>query len=189
MKKKLFVVCLALSMLALFTGTVFAEPSAAGTVIELVRAQGGASGTVFIFKVSGEFSGADLKGVARVGDGGEFTLHCNQLDSETVRCLTSSKAEGDVTVTFGGSTFRTHIRSFTPKYCYAAWDWWQTGTWENYGPICQTQPAQFLDLSYYSYAGTDWWVEFYDVDVSNACFPDPVPYGGPAYYFPACPFP
>lgn len=43
-------------MLAMFTSTVFAAPSA-GSALSLVSATAGLNGTVFFFKVSGEFSG------------------------------------------------------------------------------------------------------------------------------------
>ncbi|HNQ93995.1 MAG TPA: hypothetical protein PKK96_08315 [Anaerolineales bacterium] len=56
MKKRFFVICLALAMLAMFTSTVFAAPSA-GSALSLVSATAGLNGTVFFFKVSGEFSG------------------------------------------------------------------------------------------------------------------------------------
>jgi hypothetical protein len=132
MKKKLFVVCLALSMLAMVTGTVLAAPSAGGYRHRPCSAR----------REGHERHRVPLQGVRRVlralhsqrrprecGDGGEdYGLHCRQLDSETVRCLTASrKAQGDVTVTFGGSTFLdAHVAPFTrpTKYCYAAFDWW-----------------------------------------------------------------
>ncbi len=79
MIKKLLVFVVILTVLVMHTGTAFAESSAAGKVIGLESAHGGLSGTVFIFKVSGEFSGAELQGSVQLGNGTVFTLYCARL--------------------------------------------------------------------------------------------------------------
>lgn len=112
MIKKLLVFVVILTVLVMHTGTAFAESSAAGKVIGLEGAHGGLSGTVFIFKVSGEFSGAELQGSVQLANGTVFTLYCAQLNAETVRCLTSSRVWGDVIVTFAGVSFATHVGPF-----------------------------------------------------------------------------
>ena len=112
MIRKILVFVAILTILAMHAGMAFAAPLSAGEVVELESAHGGASGTVFIFKVDGEFSGAELQGSVQTGDGTVFPLYCAQLNAETVRCLTSSKVWGDVTVTFGGISFATRVGPF-----------------------------------------------------------------------------
>lgn len=193
MKKKLFVICLVFAMLAMFTGTVFAAPSA-GSALTLVSATAGMNGTVFIFKVSGEFSGGRLKGSAHVEGGEDYGLDCRQLDDETVRCTTSRNAQGNVTVTFGGSTFWTYVAAFTrpTSYCYTVFDWDITFTyWQNIGANCQDSPATYGDVieDYYNV----YWDEDYDYefmpnspDTLVSCGISLTPQSGDAYYYGDC---
>lgn len=193
MKKKLFVVCLALSMLAMFTGTVFAAPSA-GSALTLVSATAGMNGTVFIFKVSGEFSGGRLKGSARVEGGEDYGLDCRQLDDETVRCTASRNAQGNVTVTFGGSTFWTYVAPFTrpTSFCYNVFDWDLTLThWQHIGDYCQDSPASYGDVieDYYN-VYWEWSFDYefspYSPDPSVGCGISLTPQSGDAYYYGGC---
>lgn len=188
MIKRILVFVSIFTVMVMRVETVSAAPSAGGAVIELETAHGGASGAVFIFKVSGEFSKAELKGSAQVSDGSEFTIYCDQLDAETVRCLTSSKVWGDVTVTFGGVSFTTRIGLFEPaKYCYGVWDWdYETeSVWVQIGTYCQSQPASYGDVIYNFYNPE--WDDYYDYEFlpnSPSC---PFYQPGDAFYYPDCP--
>ncbi|MBK9005692.1 MAG: hypothetical protein IPM31_01740 [Anaerolineae bacterium] len=193
MKKKLFVICLALSMLTMVTGNVLAAPSA-GSALTLLSATAGMNGTVFLFKVSGEFSGAHLKGSAHVQGGEDYGLDCRQLDDETVRCTASRNAQGNVTVMFGGSTFWTYVAPFTrpTTYCYNVFDWALNFTyWQHIGDYCQDVPAQYGDVieDYHNM----YWNEDYDFEfLPNSpetwvhCGVSMPPQSGDAYYYPDC---
>lgn len=190
MKKRFFVICLALAMLAMFTSTVFAAPSA-GSALSLVSATAGLNGTVFFFKVSGEFSGAHLKGSTHVEGGEDYGLDCRQVDGETVRCTASRNVQGNVTVMFGGSVFWTYIALFT-QYCYSVFDWDITITyWQYIGNNCQGFPAEYGDVieDYYN----AYWDEDYDYefmpnspDTLVNCGLSLPPRSGDAFYYPDC---
>lgn len=193
MKKKLFVICLVFAMLAMFTGTVFAAPSA-GSALTLVSATAGMNGTVFIFKVSGEFSGGHLKGSAHVEGGEDYGLDCRQLDDETVRCTASRNAQGNVTVTFGGSTFWTYVAPFTrpTSFCYNVFDWDLTLThWQYIGDNCQDVPAQYGDVieDYYN-VYWEWSFDYefmpYSPETWLHCGASIPSQSGDAYYYPDC---
>jgi hypothetical protein len=85
------------------------------------------------------------------------------------------------------------MEEMSDGYCYSIWDWWDFTNyeWTDFGPHCQDEPAAAGNLITYlvpdpngSFESSP--VEFYEDDVSGYCF-DPVPYYGPAYYFPGCP--
>ena len=197
MKKQLIVIVIVLAMLAAFTGTAIAAPLASGsaTLVSVVFVPG--KGPVFTFEVGGEFSKSDLEGLVHVNGGGEFALYCTQLDADTVTCTTSKKAAGqNVTLSWGGAMFSASVpvaKDRAPSYCYSIWDWWDftNNEWTDFGPYCQDTPAQAGDWITYTVpdpnGSFESEVEFWDTDVSTFCDPA-VPYNGPAYYYPGCPF-
>jgi hypothetical protein len=166
MKKVLFTVLLLLSMLAATTGDVFA-----GSALELTSVTNSGGGPMFTFRVNGEFSRDELKGIVRVSGGGDdFILHCAQKDETTVVCHATKKISGQaVSVTFGGATFwanvpEQRIASGGTQNCYGAWanvlyqnvtilydsngdpsiinsSFGQAYGWQDYGPICQDEPG------------------------------------------------
>lgn len=186
--KRLFSPIIATALLAVTAGTAFA-----GSALELVQVANNGGGPTFTFRVIGDFSDDELAGgFVQVQGGDDFPLYCAQTAPDTVVCHTSKKTGGhNVVVGFGGARFWTDVPEPGPgrMFCYSAWDWWDfTGfQWTDFGPICQDEPAQLFDEGYYDLNGVPQWVVFYDIDVSGNCSPDPVPYDGPAYYFPACP--
>lgn len=198
MIKKGLVFVTILTVLTMHVGTVFAAPLSAGEVVELESAHGGASGTVFIFKVNGEFSGAELQGNVQTGDGAEFPLYCAQLNAETVRCLTSSKVWGDVTVTFGGKSFATHVgpfeRAFTStsgpseptdpidptgpteptEYCYDIYDYpdpgYTVGVWTDVGDRCQSSAATVgQQINFFNPSWNDTYTYQFMLNSSGGC--------------------
>lgn len=189
--KKFFVTALILfSLLVVTTGTAFA-----GSALELVQVRLDGGVPTFIFRVTGEFSISELEGGFVQVDGGEaFPLYCTQTAADTVVCHSSKKANGqDVVVGFGGAKFWTDLpeAEIAKQYCYSAWDWYDFTNfeWTDFGPICQDEPAQAGEWSSYDYPAEGIYgaeVEFFDHDVSGNCS-DPVPYNGPAYYYPSCP--
>lgn len=192
MKKYLLTTLVVLAMLAMFAGPA----AAAGNVTLVSVAYVPGKGPVFTFEVSGDYSKADLIGALQVNGGGNFKLYCQQLDKDTVTCTVSKKAAGhDVTVSFGGQMFWTKVPGAKTKiqYCYSIWDWWDftNSEWTDFGPYCQDEPAQAGDWITYTVpdpnGSFESEVEFWDTDVSTFCDP-PVPYNGPAYYYPYCPF-
>ena len=195
MKKYLVTILVLLSMLIVQVGTVAAASMASGTV-SLVSVSHGFKGPIFTFTVSGDFSKKDLKGAVHVQGGADYGLHCAQKDDTTVTCTTSDKVSGvNVSVTFGGSTFWTYVPeapSEPIQYCYSIWDWWYftDNQWTDFGSHCQDTPATQGDVIIYEVpdpnGSFESWAEFYENDVSSYC-PSPVPYNGPAYYFPGCP--
>lgn len=141
---KLITILVVLSMLLTFAGATSAAPLSS-SALTLVSATAGMNGTVFIFNVSGEFSKSELKGAVHVEGGDDYVIHCNQVDDETVRCTAPFKVQGNVVVTFGGSTFWTYIKPFT-KYCYTVYDWNPPPPpfvdWVVAGTYCQRVPAE-----------------------------------------------
>lgn len=190
MKKKLLGALLVLAMLAAFTGTVSAAPLA-GSAVELLSARAGMNGTVFQFRVSGEFSRAELQGRAVVQGGESYSLDCRQIDDETVRCTTSLKVQGNVTVTFGGSTFWTFIKPFT-KYCYNIVDWnfadpLPSDHWVVAGNHCQSYPAQEGQMI--SFFNPDWsgtYDYFFLLNSPDPCGRTFPPSGEDAFYYTGC---
>lgn len=217
MIKKGLVFVTILTVLTMHVGTVFAAPLSAGEVVELESAHGGASGTVFIFKVNGEFSGAELQGNVQTGDGAEFPLYCAQLNAETVRCLTSSKVWGDVNVTFGGISFTTRVGPFErvfsstsspseptdptdptdptgptepTEYCYGIYHWSNPSldAWSSLGTNCQSSIANYGDSINFYDPYWDFTLTF-DFMPNNPDYPVcAINRSGDAYYYPICPF-
>lgn len=200
MKKQLIVIIIVLAMLAAFTGTAAAAPLASGsaTLVSVVFVPG--KGPVFTFEVSGEFSKSDLEGFVQVDGGGQFGLYCTQVDAHTVTCTTSKKAAGqNVTLSWGGAIFWASVpvaKDPAPPYCYSIWDWWEftNNEWTDFGPYCQDTPAQAGDDITYTVVNPndpnqtyEGWAIFFEDDVSSEC-EETVPYYGPAYYYPFCPF-
>ncbi|MCZ2127597.1 MAG: hypothetical protein LC099_07470 [Anaerolineales bacterium] len=184
MKKTFFALLTLLGLLFASVGTAFA-----GTAIELTQVRNDEAGPTFIFRVSGSFSADELNSFVKVQGGDRVPMYCRQLDDKTAICHAARTIGGkNVTIYFGGSKFWTKVPDRAP-YCYKAWNSFWTNSWVNYGPICQDEPAEYGEIGYYTYNGQVWPVEFYDFDVSGNCSPDPVPYDGPAYYFPSCPIP
>ena len=193
MKKYLLTVLVVFSMLVMLVGTAAAAPLAAGTATLVGVEYVPGKGPVFTFSVSGKFSKADLKGSLQVEGGASFNLHCTKVDDSTVKCTASKKVAGEnVVLSWGGGTFWAHVPG-APEFCYSIWDWWDfTGNeWTDFGPNCQPMRANAGDTITYTVPDPSGSfesdpVEFFDEDVSGNCDP-PVPYNGPAYYFPGCP--
>lgn len=191
MKKALFTSLFLLIMLVSMVGTAAAAPISSKAVI-LINVEYGHKGPIFTFQVSEKFTKAELQGSLHVQGGSDFNLFCTQVDETTVVCTSSKKVQGvNVVVTWGGSTFWTYVPTESP-YCYSIWDWWDftNGEWTDFGPYCQDTPAIEGDIITYTVpdpAGSfESWAEFFEEDVSGNCS-SPVPYDGPAYYYPGCP--
>jgi hypothetical protein len=155
MKKYLLTTLVVLAMLAMFAGPA----AAAGNVTLVSVAYVPGKGPVFTFEVSGDYSKADLIGALQVNGGGNFKLHCQQIDKDTVTCTVSKKAAGkDVTVTWGGQTFWTKVPGAKTKtqYCYSVWDYNLDGIWTDYGPYCQDAPASYDDPDPILFYNVDW---------------------------------
>ena len=205
MKKYLITILAVLVMLVIQVGSIAAAPLANG-IVTFVSVSHGENGPVFTFNVNGKFSKAELKGSLHVEGGADYDLHCTQVDKDTVKCTTSDKvASVNVSLSWGGSTFWAFVPEAPPppvpasvpnmaptEYCYSIWDWWQFTSyeWTDFGPHCQDAPANDGDVIIYTVPDPDGsyesWVEFYEEDVSDYCL-SPVPYNGPAYYYPGCP--
>src|SRR5574341_2181620 len=154
MKKQLFTILLVVTMLAMFTGTVAAAGSA--TLVSVIYVPG--KGPVYTFEVSGKYSKAEREGILQVNGGGSFDLHCSQIDSTTVKCVSSKKAAGqNVTLSWGGSRFSASVPVAPGAFCYGIWDWEYSltpTTWVNYGTYCQPRAAHYGDA-------IDWYNEVY----------------------------
>lgn len=149
-----------LSLLAITTGSVFAD----GVVKDMKVSRSG--GLTFTFTVTGFLSPSQLSGgYVRVQGGDVFDLHCTQTDEFTVVCHAPAKINGGVTVGLGGSTFWVEKGDMPePKagkgtlYCYGVWDvptmaQFDEGIdeWVKQGEYCQESPAsQFDEIQFYS---------------------------------------
>ncbi len=186
------------------SGVVSAAPSA-DSAPTLISAEAGATGTVFLFHVSGKFAKSQLNGSVHVVNGEDYDLYCSQVDAETVRCTTSRRTLGNVVVTFNGFLFWTFVRpraSVNPvsstvpseppseptEYCYGVYDWYvdalNSWSWSYFGDNCQSDPANYGDVIQYL---NPEWNETYDYEFmpsSPACF---FTRPGAAYYYNACP--
>jgi hypothetical protein len=188
MKKYLFTMLAVLLMLGRQAGTA----AAASASITLISVENGYQGPVFTFRVSGEFSKAELKGFLHVENGVDYNLYCKQIDDITVKCTTSDKVSGvNVVVTWGGSTFWTSVPKAPPVYCYEVYDWNLTEPfvqWVNYGTYCQNSPANYGDMIIWYNPGWEDTFPYLFLSESPAaewCSFSPHP--GDAYYFPLCP--
>lgn len=189
--KKFFVVALILfSLLVVTTSTAFA-----GSALELVQVRLDGGVPTFIFRVTGEFSAAELEGGFVQVDGGEaFPLYCTQTDADTVVCHSSKKANGqDVVVGFGGAKFWTDLpeAEVAHPYCYNVYDepngeQWGNGidAWVLQGIACQDYPASQGDVITFDspYWVTDW-DYMYDGEGIEWDFGVPETNPGPGYYF------
>ena len=185
MKKYLITILVLLSMLAFQVGIVFAAPLAAGTVSLVSVQYVPGKGPVFTFHVNGEFSKSDLKGSLHVEGGGDYDLHCTQVDDTTVKCTTSAKVSGvDVSFSWGGSTFWTNVPE-APVFCYGIYDWNfpDVTAWQHYGTHCQENRASYGDII--SCHNPDWDDSPYVFLPESPVCPFYQP--GDGYYFPACP--
>ncbi|MBN8583198.1 MAG: hypothetical protein J0L96_21215 [Anaerolineae bacterium] len=187
MKRVCFTLLTLVALLAMTTGTAFA-----GSAMELVEVRNDDGGPTFVFRVIGEFTRAELDaGFVSVDGGEDFPLYCAQTDEDTVVCHASRKiGSSSVVVGFGGARFWVDVPG-RKLHCYGIWDWWPATNfeWTNMGSHCQEGDAQLGDQVYYNapeYGVFDASVIFFDYDVSGNCVP-PVPYDGPAYYYPNCP--
>lgn len=195
MKKIFSTFFVLIALLAMTTGAAIA-----GSALELVSVSNNGAGPTFVFRVTGELSQEELQsGFVSVEGGEDLPLYCAQQDETTVVCHTSKKAGASaVVVGFGGARFWVDVPDETteraPQFCYPVWSWdASTGfNWTEYGPLCQDAPAVLFDGAYFEDMPANfffgYYIEFFDVDVSDECGPDSVPYTGPAYYTPACPF-
>ena len=186
MKKHLMIIVIVLAMLAMFTGTVAAAPSASGsvTLVNVIFVLG--KGPVFTFQVNGHYSKADLKGALHVVGGADFSLYCVQVDSDTVTCTVSKAAANhDVVVTWGGATFSAHTPADPHLNCYGIWDWSANeDAWVLYGRHCQHDAANYGDLIVWD--NPVWGSSPYLFEPGSlSCFADDVV--GDAFYYSGCP--
>jgi len=191
MKKYLIAILVVLTMFVAQVGIVAAAPMAEGTVTLAGVQYVAGKGPVFTFNVNGKFSKADLKGSLHVENGADYTLHCTQVDEDTVTCNVSQKVSGvNAVVTWGGSTFWVYVPEAptvsTPaqtEYCYSIWDYWEftDGEWADFGPHCQDAPANEGDEITYTVpdpgGSFEAWVEFFSTP------PGCAPSNGSAYYY------
>lgn len=198
MKNRFSVVLIVLSLLVALVG-VAAAPKAPGAVTLIGAGYVEGKGVVFTFHITGNVSKSDMKGSVHVDGGGNFGLDCVKVDSETVKCTAPKGVAGhDVTVTWGGSTFWTHVAGIPDpqaEYCYGVWSWWTAeeleNGWTDFGPHCQDTPAQNGDPITYTvpagtYTGQEGTLEeevFFFEDPSDCEW---LPNHGSAYYFDMC---
>lgn len=184
MKKVLYTTLVLLAMLFSAVGTAAAAPMAAGTVTLIGAGYVEGKGVVFTFHVDGKVSRSAMKGSVHVDGGGNYGLDCVQQDSDTIKCTAPKAVAGNnVSVTWGGSTFWTHVAGIPdPQYCYSVYDYDMEGVWQDYGPYCQDTPAEYAD-----------WIEFYNEDWEDSYDYWFLPEGpecsgksGDAYYFLGC---
>jgi hypothetical protein len=205
MKERFSIALVVLSLLVALVG-VAAAPMASGTASLVGVDYVPNKGPVFTFRVSDSFSRGALTGTLHVAGGGTYGLHCTQVDDMTVKCNASQKISAvNVSLSWGGSTFWTYVpaarepevldveEGSATEYCYSIWDWWEFTDleWTDFGPYCQDEPAAAGDTITYMVPDPEGsfeseQVEFYEEDVTDYCSL-PVPYYGPAYYFPGCP--
>lgn len=155
--KKMQYVGLLLSLFAMLV-SIAAAPLA-GTAIALIEVRNDPGGNIiFVFRVDGEFSKSELKGFVQVqGGDANYTMHCNQVETDRVNCTVSRKAGGkNVIVTFGGATFWASVpeerlpAAPQSKYCYNVWDSVRPSEegYEIQTTHCQDSPANYGDLEY-----------------------------------------
>lgn len=184
MKNRFSVVLIVLSLLVALVG-VAAAPKAPGAVTLIGAGYVEGKGVVFTFHITGKVSKSDMKGGVTVDGGGNYGLDCVKVDSETVKCTAPKGVAGhDVTVTWGGSTFWTHVAGIPdPKFCYSVYDYDRYDVWQDYGPHCQDEPAQYVDMI--TYYNPDWDDEY------NYWFlpegPECSGISGDAFYYWGCP--
>lgn len=195
MKKALYITLVLIALLISLVGTAAAAPSKSKNATLVDVGYSSYKGPVFTFDVTGKFKKAELNGKLQVQGGGQYGLYCTQVDEDTVTCNTSKEVAGvNVTLLWGGFIFWTYVPNAPgpSTFCYSVWDWWDfTGNqWTDFGPYCQGDPASAYDAISYTVpdpnGSFESWAEFHDENVSGEC-PSPVPYQGPAYYFPQCP--
>lgn len=189
--KRVSVILTVFSLLAALV-SIAAAPLASGTATLIGAGYVDGKGVVFTFQVDGKFSKSDLKGSVQVDGGGNYSLDCVQQDAETVKCTAPKAVAGnDVSVTWGGSIFWTHVAGIPddPQYCYSIYDWdleVPTSAWVDYGTYCQDAPAEYDDTILWYNPG--WEAEFEYWFMPESPDQDWCPYdrSGDAYYFPAC---
>ncbi len=172
--KKMQFVLVSLALLAMLTSV-----AAAPLAISLIQVRNDAGGSVvFVFKVSGQFSSAQLKGTVHVnGDDLNFPLNCVQKDETTVQCTTSKNAGGkNVVVTFGGSKFWTDVpEAAAPQsqFCNNIYVWappegdgfsWVLVTLTRH---CQNTPANYGDILLNVYS--PYWDSYDDYEFLPSC--------------------
>src|SRR5262245_11669622 len=74
MKNYILIILVVIAMLGMQVGTA----AAASSSITLISVEHGYQGPVFTFRVSGEFSKAELKGFLHVENGADYDLYCKQ---------------------------------------------------------------------------------------------------------------
>lgn len=189
--KRFFLTSIVLiTLLALSTGMVLA-----GSATELLELRNDGGGPTFVFRVTGDFTRSELdSGFVHINGGDDMPLYCAQTTPTTVVCHTSRKVGGhNVVVGFGNARFWLFVpvaRS-SKLFCYSAWDWYSFTNfqWTDFGPICQEEPANPLDIATYNIPEQGIYgaqVQFYDYNVVGNCNP-PAPFTDPAYYYPNCP--
>lgn len=184
MKKIVLSVFLLLALLAGSTGTAFA-----GSALELVEVRNDEGQPKFVFRVTGEFSKAELEsGFVQVDGGDYFPLYCAQVDADTVVCHTSVQVTGqNVVVGFGGARFWDRVPEKAPA-CYNVYDWENTGffptAWALQGVNCQDSEASFGDMIFDFYAPDyDNYYDYMYLPGDFCGWADP----GEGYYYPFCP--
>ncbi len=189
MKKSLFSILIVLCLLAMFVGTVNAAPLAnvTATLKGVVYVPG--KGPVFTFEVSGVLPNGFHVGSLHVNGGGDYTIHCKQLDAETVKCTAPKKvADVNVVIYWSGFTFWTYVPP-APVFCYSVYDWDNPGgithtSWVKYGDHCQETRANYGDYIYWYNPGWGSSYGYYFAPGSPAC---PWEHIGDGYYYPGCP--
>ena len=181
MKKYLVIILVVVSMMAMIVGTVEAAPMTAGTTF--LGAVFTAGGATFTFSVDEKLPMSKLKATV-LWDGGSVRIRCSQRqDGNTVTCSAPrSVVDKNITISFQGMTFATYVKS--RLFCYSVWDFYPdnpySGTWSDYGPYCQDEPAQYDDvIKFYNpdYGSSYWYYFWWEED----CYGTGIT--GNAYYF------
>ena len=186
MNKSLISILIVFCLLAMFVGTVNAAPmaSATATLKDVVYVTN--KGAVFTFEVSGTLPNGFHVGSLHVNGGGDYTIHCNQIDAETVKCTAPKNvSDANVVIHWIGLTFWTYVP--TSRFCYSVYDWNTPSpytSWVNYGQHCQENQASNGDSIYWYNPGWGASFTYRFAPGSPAC---PWEHIGNAYYYPNCP--
>lgn len=191
-----------LSLLAMLV-SVAANPMD-GKAIELLEVRNDADGGVmFVFRVEGQFTKAELEGAVQIQGGEWYPLYCKQ-DGDVLHCSTTRKTGGHwVTVVVGGATFwpRVPEAAQRPSACqgiiYNAYDWnvieyniVDSTAWASFFTFCTSGLAQDGDvLSSNLWDGINTYnYEYFSTGLDNAYCGWTNP--GPGFYYQdnyACP--
>jgi hypothetical protein len=142
MKKKLYLILLALAVLFFHVPPAYAAAERSLTLVSIMFVQG--KGVVFTFAPQGEFKVSELSGYAKINYQ-TFPLSCHFNDENQVKCEADrglSRFIGQVaTGQVAGFSFSDVIRASHSGYCYDVFKK-SNGVWDSIATVCGEVPAQ-----------------------------------------------